>query len=511
LDDFFQLTRALGRVDDPARRVDCILDWLMGVLHADGAAFIDLSAGSGRPAVLSARGALSRLNEAAAVRILAGPGSFTEPSSLTISHDGAGEGVETEWHPVIRLNGAPGDGILLHGASSSPDGNVELATALLREVLESCRLRDQLSREKSLISLLVERKIGEGSGTVNPGFDLITEGLDLPLYMCDTTGALLYTSPSFLRLVGHASAEEIRSGGAFFLAPEERAAELALLRSTGKVTSHPLAVRSGRGSRLEIRDSAVTVGAFIFGVFFDVTGFTAANKDLTDSLEIQELLNDRIIAASQTLQRTQVTSIRALARLAEFRNQETGFHLQRMCEYSRILAEKVFELQPYPFRLTATYTHDISLSAMLHDIGKVSVPDSILLKPGALTGEEWEVMKRHTMSGWEILHRADKELGEQSFLTLASIIALSHHEKYDGTGYPSGLKGDRIPLSARISALADVYDALTTRRPYKEPWSHDRAAGEIASLSGAHFDPVLVEIFRGISARFDEVRRDFPE
>jgi putative two-component system response regulator len=120
------------------------------------------------------------------------------------------------------------------------------------------------------------------------------------------------------------------------------------------------------------------------------------------------------------------------------------------------------------------------------------------------------MMKKHTFFGWEVLHKADKELGEQSFLTLAATIALSHHERYDGSGYPNGSAGEQIPLSARISAVADVYDALTTARPYKPAWSHEQAAEEILRLGGSHFDPVLVEIFRDVNGQFADVRRQFP-
>ena len=152
----------------------------------------------------------------------------------------------------------------------------------------------------------------------------------------------------------------------------------------------------------------------------------------------------------------------------------------------------------------------MSVSSMLHDIGKVSIPDSILLKPGKLDSAEWEMMKKHTIFGWEVLHKADMELGEQSFLTLAASIALSHHEKFDGSGYPNGKAGDTIPLSGRISAVADVYDALTTARPYKEAWSHERACDEIVGQAGSHFDPVLVDIFHDVHGRFAEVRQQFP-
>jgi len=148
---------------------------------------------------------------------------------------------------------------------------------------------------------------------------------------------------------------------------------------------------------------------------------------------------------------------------------------------------------------------------MLHDIGKVGVPDQILLKPGPLDEAEWTIMKKHTNWGYTILNQADHELGEQSFLTLASRIALHHHEWWDGNGYPHGLAGEEIPLSARIGAVADVYDALTSRRPYKDAWTHDHAVDEIKRLTGKQFDPVISDIFSRLESRFETVRNRFPD
>jgi HD-GYP domain-containing protein (c-di-GMP phosphodiesterase class II) len=515
VDDYLELMHALDSEPDASRRAGRVLEWVIRCVGVDGAALVDLRKKGSPPVILAAHGSLSAVFPDS-LKAPSSAESLAAPTPVTIQSESGSDGSQGYWLPVAREDGEPGDGVLLHGASAAGQAELHpqalyLACRLLADLIEKNRLQEMVERQRSFISLLVDRKLIEGGDAVNPGFDLVTEGLNLPLYMSDSSGSLLYASPAFLRLVGYPSIHDVRAVPDFFTDPAARAEEMALLRARGKVLSFSLDVRSGAGRTLHIQDSAVTVGVFVFGAFFDVTDFLTANKDMRDSLEIQELLNDRIIAASQTLQRTQVTSIRALARLAEFRHQETGFHLQRMCEYARILAQEVYERQPYTFRLTTTYTNDISLSAMLHDIGKVSIPDSILLKPGSLARDEWDVMKTHTTAGWEILHRADRELGEQSFLTLASIIALSHHEKFDGTGYPSGLRGDRIPLSARISALADVYDALTTRRPYKDAWPHEKAVDEIRGLAGRHFDPVLVDIFAQVSTQFDEVRRVFPE
>ena len=231
------------------------------------------------------------------------------------------------------------------------------------------------------------------------------------------------------------------------------------------------------------------------------------NQELKQSLDTQEFLNDRLFENARVLQRTQRASIKALARLAEYRDFETGDHLQRICEFTYILARSVADEKVFPsYPIDEDYLQDIYLSAMLHDIGKVAIPDNILLKPGSLEPDEWEVMKQHTTWGWEIMTRADEELGEQSFLTLAASIARYHHERFDGSGYPEGLSGEDIPLSSRIVSIADVYDALTSRRPYKEPWEHERTVEEIRAQAERHHDPQLVELFVGVEERFRAVR-----
>jgi putative two-component system response regulator len=297
----------------------------------------------------------------------------------------------------------------------------------------------------------------------------------------------------------------------FFVDPARRQEELEAVRRDGRAGPLHLVIRSGRGTPKDIQDYAVSSGGTVVGIFFNVTSLMSRQTELQELLLQQEVLNDKIMEGTRDLHRTQGAAIRSLARLAEYRDPETGFHLQRICEYARILALKVHEIDPYPFRISEEYGNEISLSSMLHDIGKVSIPDTILLKPGKLDPDEWEMMKKHTVFGWQVLSKADKELGKQSFLTLASSIALQHHERYDGAGYPNGYAGDTIHLSGRISAVADVYDALTSPRPYKEAWTHDQAVEEILRQSGTQFDPVLVNIFGSVNGEFAQVRSRFPE
>jgi response regulator RpfG family c-di-GMP phosphodiesterase len=193
---------------------------------------------------------------------------------------------------------------------------------------------------------------------------------------------------------------------------------------------------------------------------------------------------------------TRDLSVFALAKLAESRDPETGEHLERMRGYSQLLAEQLSREGPYTHLIDEQFLSDLYRSSPLHDIGKVGIPDAILLKPGKLTPDEYEIMKRHAEIGAETLETAIRHSSHGSFLQMATEIARHHHERFDGTGYPAGLKGDAIPLSARIVALADVYDALTTVRVYKAAFEPELAREMIEVEEGRHFDPVVVEAFR---------------
>lgn len=202
-------------------------------------------------------------------------------------------------------------------------------------------------------------------------------------------------------------------------------------------------------------------------------------------------------------------TIFALAKLAESRDPDTGEHIERVQRYSQSLAQHLMESGRFGAQVDAAFVRLIYLTSPLHDIGKVSVPDSILLKPGKLTEEEFEVMKRHTVEGAATLAAALREYPEAAFLRMGHDIALHHHERYDGGGYPHGLKGEAIPLAARIVAVADVYDALTSKRVYKEAMPHEQAREIITRDSGRHFDPDVVEAFIAVERQFMEIRATF--
>jgi two-component system response regulator RpfG len=196
----------------------------------------------------------------------------------------------------------------------------------------------------------------------------------------------------------------------------------------------------------------------------------------------RRLLEHMVEDATREVREREKETLLRLARAGEFRDEETGYHLIRMSRYSRLIAN------------TLGLEHDdaetIELAAPLHDIGKIGIPDQILLKPDRLDDAEWQVMRRHPVIGHEILKGSASK-----YVRMGALIALGHHEKYDGSGYPNGLVGDHIPLCARIVAIADVYDALTSVRPYKSAWSSDQAYEYVQSQGSRHFDPRLVEAF----------------
>jgi HD-GYP domain-containing protein (c-di-GMP phosphodiesterase class II) len=211
------------------------------------------------------------------------------------------------------------------------------------------------------------------------------------------------------------------------------------------------------------------------------------------------------------LQRTQDATILSLASLAETRDNETGAHILRTQRYVRALAMRLRDHPRFRADLGDEAIELIYKSAPLHDVGKVGIPDAILLKPGKLTDEEWAVMRTHPLLGALALQNAEDELGSNSFLRHAREIALTHHEKWDGSGYPAGLVGDAIPVSGRLMAVADVYDALITKRVYKPAWSHERAAKTVRDGAGSHFDPAVVAAFTAAEEEFRAIAQQFSD
>lgn len=202
-------------------------------------------------------------------------------------------------------------------------------------------------------------------------------------------------------------------------------------------------------------------------------------------------------------------TIFALAKLAESRDPETGAHLERVQNYSRLLAAYLMHQPKFAHEVDAGFVRLIYQTSPLHDIGKVGIPDCVLLKAGRLTDDEYDIMKQHTLMGAKTLEAALSEHPGAKFLQMARDIALCHHERWDGTGYPMKLSGTTIPLCGRIVAVADVYDALTSKRVYKEAFTHNIARSIITEGKGTHFDPDLVAAFLACESQFVEVQQKF--
>jgi putative two-component system response regulator len=227
--------------------------------------------------------------------------------------------------------------------------------------------------------------------------------------------------------------------------------------------------------------------------------------------QYQDHLENLVKERTRRLALTQAVTIESLATLAEYRDPETGGHIKRTQNYVKALAVHLKEHPRYRDELNDETIELLYLSAPLHDLGKVAVPDHILLKAGKLTDEEFEEMKKHTVYGHEALLITEQKLGEDTFLHYAREIAYTHQEKWDGSGYPSGLKGDEIPLAGRLMALADVYDALISKRVYKPPFPHEKAVQIIVEGKGQHFDPDLVDAFVELQETFRNIALTFAD
>ena len=254
----------------------------------------------------------------------------------------------------------------------------------------------------------------------------------------------------------------------------------------------------------EIRLEALNAGINDFlGKPVDKIEFIARIKNMLSLRDAQlkiadkaKWLSEEVKKATKIIDERENEIIIRLSKAAEFRDDDTGEHIIRMAHYSHHIAKNL-NLPEYEQEM-------ILKAAPMHDVGKIAIPDNILLKPGKLTNEEFEIIMTHTTLGYDILADSDIEL-----LKLSAIIAISHHEKFNGKGYPKGLKGEDIPFIGRITAIADVFDALTSKRPYKEPWSVDKAVDLIKSERGEHFDPKCVDAFLTDFDNILEIKKKF--
>ncbi len=216
-------------------------------------------------------------------------------------------------------------------------------------------------------------------------------------------------------------------------------------------------------------------------------------------------LEKRVQEKVQEITESQMATIFAMAKLAESRDNETGDHLKRIQIFCRLMAEKLSVREEYRGQINDSFIDNLQKASPLHDIGKVGIRDAILLKPGKLTESEFEEMKKHTTIGADTLKEVYAKYPDNHFMEIGIAVAQSHHEKLDGSGYPEGLAGEEIPLSARIMALVDVYDALRSKRVYKEAFPFERTCEIIFEGRGKHFDPTMVDIFFESGQEFERI------
>lgn len=262
----------------------------------------------------------------------------------------------------------------------------------------------------------------------------------------------------------------------------------------------------------DFRSATPIVGLMTFvwlGCLLAICTFMAGKRlsdELTDELQKSE---ERAVRREQALLRTRDAVIFGLAKLAESRDSDTGEHVERIALYCQRLAAALRRRPEYREAISPAFVRLIESSSVLHDIGKVGIADAILHKPGPLDARERQEVQKHAAIGGECLAEIERRLGASNFLQMARQIALCHHERWDGNGYPHGLKGELIPLAARIVAIADNYDALVSRRPYKEPFPHDKVVNMIREGAGKLFDPKLVEVFLEIEEEFRAIAEQY--
>ena len=246
----------------------------------------------------------------------------------------------------------------------------------------------------------------------------------------------------------------------------------------------------------------------ISGSWVDIDSCGSGCQLVLRNISDQKKMEQQMLESTRLIDHSRRAAILGLAKLAEYRDQDTGAHLERIREYTRLLTQALSMQPGLQHLITPSFLEDITLSSVLHDIGKVGIPDKILLKPGKLNRQEFEIMKMHCIYGRDVLAEARRDAGNVAFLAMGQEITHFHHEKWDGSGYPEGLATTDIPLAARIVALADVYDALTSKRCYKQSLSHEQARAIIVDDRGSHFDPQVVDAFLEQESSF---KQQFPD
>jgi len=335
----------------------------------------------------------------------------------------------------------------------------------------------------------------------------ILQSIEEGYHELDLNGYFTFFNDSMCKIIGYSGDELLGKNLMNFMDSshaEKMKLEFEKIHATGEANKVFECEYITKGGSKRIIETSI---ALTIDPKRNYTGFRGLARDVTEKKHMERKLQE----ADKKLQEARGATILGLSKLAEYRDTDTGLHLERMREYSKLLASALADQPGYKEYITPEYIEDIFNSSILHDIGKVGIPDAILLKPSKLNTEEYEIMKNHARLGGEAIETIETKIEGQSFLSIGKEIAFHHHEKWNGLGYPSGLKGEAIPLSARLIALADVYDALTSKRVYKEPYSHEVAKEKILDGKGQHFAPEVVDAFLAYEDKFKTVCLDMKD
>jgi len=285
---------------------------------------------------------------------------------------------------------------------------------------------------------------------------------------------------------------------------------IAKLKADKRFKEIPVIFLTGQEGR-DAEEKALSMGAADYITKPISAGVVKKRVSMHIELEdYRKNLEELVRIKTRQIERTQNEILELLADMTGFRDEETGGHIRRTTAYTRLIVDALRSAKNKKYRIDGQYANEIILCSKLHDIGKVAIPDKILLKKERLNEQEFRYIKLHPAFGAQLIDRSIQSLGEgsSSFLHTAREIVLYHHEKWNGRGYPTGLAGEKIPISARIMAISDVYDALISKRPYKPPMTHEEAIRIIVSDTGVHFDNALIELCRPVLDKFKTVKYD---
>lgn len=389
--------------------------------------------------------------------------------------------------------------------------NADILMNTVRKALEHCRLKRFERNYRRLLEEQVEertRELAERTKELARTNEFLQGILDsstgVSIVITDFENRVLFWNTGAANIYGY-EAEEMIGESILRLFPVDDATQ-----ETMDKLGHLMRSRAGtvqENVRQIAKDGTTLTVSMAVSPMKDASGQVRGILGLGQDVTKEVKLHEELLESYQRIKKIQGASIFALAKLAESRDGETAFHLERLQEYCKILCETLAGRSRYRAHMTTQFIEDLVQCSVLHDIGKVGIPDSILFNTNKFGIDEYEIMKQHAIHGGRALEEATEKAGEpESFLTMGKDVAYYHHERWDGMGYPFGLRGEDIPLAARIVAIADVYDALTTERRYKRAYSHDEARDVIVSEKGKQFDPELVEAFLDAEEEFREIR-----